>query len=78
MRLPSTFCAVLSSLSTKPPLFCVTYVLLLQNKTCHLTCVKIFLERLSNKILGEDLAPFSEKVEWFKPLVETDKSIRKF
>jgi len=27
-----------------------------------LTCVKIFLAQLSNKIAGLDLAPFSEKV----------------
>ena len=37
-------------------------------KMCQLTCVKIFLVRFSNKIVGLDLVPFSEKVEnnWFK------------
>jgi len=33
-----------------------------QNKTCQLVVVKFFV-RLSNKIVGLELAPFSEMVE---------------
>jgi len=48
-------------------MLCVTVFVLQQNKTCDLTCIKIFLVRLYHKIVGLDLAPFTEKVEnhWF-------------
>jgi len=38
---------------------------------CQITYVKIILVRLSNKIVGLDLAPFSEKIEshWFRGIV---------
>ena len=62
MPLPSTRCADLSSLSIKPPLFCVTDFLMLWNKTCQLTCVKISLVRLSNKIVVVDLTSSTERL----------------
>ena len=68
MGFSSTLCAALSSLSIKPPLFCVTDILLQWNQTCLLTCVEIFLVWLSNKVTVLDLAPFSENFEnhWTK------------
>jgi len=63
MRLANILCAAFSSLSITPLIFCVTDLVLQRNKTCQLTCVKIFLVRLSNKVVGLDMAPCSEKVE---------------
>jgi len=47
----------------KPFIFCVTYFILLLIKICQLTYVKISFVFSSNKVISQDFAPFSEKVE---------------
>jgi len=61
MQLPSTLCADLSSCSIKPITFCVTDFVLLWSKMCQLTCVKISLVQLSNKVIKSGFGSLQQK-----------------
>jgi len=63
MRLPSTFCATLNSISTEPFKILCKRFHSAKNKMCQLTSVEISLARLSKKVLSLGIAHFSKKVE---------------
>jgi len=63
MQLPSILCAAFSILSVTPLIFCVTDFVSAKKENVSIDLWHKILLRLSNRIVGLDLAPFSEMVE---------------